>query len=271
MRKDFLTFAKLAFLVAVSYPSLGRAIIGGIPPSASVRSSTVSLVTDFRGEPATFCSGTLISSDLVLTAAHCLNHHTLGSTGRIVVSFGDESAADFSGPLIRDVVGAIAHPGYKLRINKNAQFDDVALLKLNLSAPKGYSPVPIADALAYLKPGSSLVLAGFGLRNDDRRQGGSASDGLQQVTVRILNVGNRFIVADQSGGLGACDGDSGGPGYISVGSELALVSATRGAEQESENFGCHVRGEYTNAFTYRKFIVAGAKKLRAVQPIFSSP
>ena len=270
----------LRLLAASSYaiiyfaPSVSYAVIGGSAPSAAVRASTVSIVSDYRGEPNSICSGTLISNDLVVTAAHCFSKLEFGSTGHIVISFGEKPADDFSGPLIREVeqIGRrkqiLLYPGYVHSKTRPTDLlvGDIALIKLKTSAPAWFRPAPIANAAKHLKKGDRLLLAGFGTRENQ-----GSSEGLFEASVPFISVGREFVVADQSHGTGACEGDSGGPAYIVVHKGLAVVSSTRGPDEQVEEYVCDVRASYTDLYAYRRFITEGARKLRAAEPIFLDP
>ncbi|MFP3385142.1 MULTISPECIES: trypsin-like serine peptidase [Tritonibacter] len=78
------------------------------------------------------CTGTLIASNLVLTAAHCVYD---AQTGRRVNPRGIRFEAGLDGTRVkaaRSVSKAVVHPGYRFRAGGNAQLgSDIAVLRLS--------------------------------------------------------------------------------------------------------------------------------------------
>jgi secreted trypsin-like serine protease len=231
------------------------------------------LTTDVQGDdqskaPAlqrgvSFCTGTIISPRVILTAAHCVQEFDPASRQKggllfpnasdFLVYFGTQVKNDES--YIR-AAKVVPHPEWDpaatLQPFPRTAPNDIAILVLSQDIPKGYEPVQIADPSLSLD-NEQAALAGFGVPFS-RSIGNTGT--LRQVDVRVTGVNTaakRFSV----GALfrGACAGDSGGPAFIKVGDEFQLVGATStGAELLTACIG--VINNYTDARQYKSWIAS---------------
>jgi hypothetical protein len=134
------------------------------------------------GEIRDLCTGVAVGTDLVLTAAHCLDDSVLdvGVGGRIWQRWGDE----------------------ELWI-RAASRQDVALARLpGLSAPAFL--IPSSEPAERWSRGL-VELAGAGARAD-----GSAGT-IELAVAEVLSVDERYLEVRLPQGGGPCAGDSGGP------------------------------------------------------------
>jgi secreted trypsin-like serine protease len=242
-----------------------NAIIGGEAATASDAwtRSTVAIVVGKNDVPKQFCTGTLISPNLVLTAAHCL----VGlRPGNVWVHFGEVlpknfdlsqliSVQDFTSNEKFGPISDLAFP--------DTDLNDIALLLLKKKAPAGFTPVAIKEHDS-LKAGEKLLLAGYGDTSDTSTV---HAKGLNSARVSINRFWRSLIVLDQTANAGACHGDSGGPAYIETDKGLIVAGVTRGAHNKSPH--CHAFTEYTNAAFFKDFILNSARELGAEEPKFA--
>jgi V8-like Glu-specific endopeptidase len=157
-----------------------------------------------------FCSGTLVSPTVVVTAAHCLHEDHVGA-------FAIEGVQIFFGTTVNgpgttiDVAEILLHPGF--RSGDPEQDDDVALLRLAVAAP--VEPLPLA---ATPPEGAELTVVGYG-----RDRSEVAETGVRRVgTATVEQVTDDLIVL-RAGPHDTCNGDSGGAAIAVVDGIEALV------------------------------------------------
>lgn len=242
-------------------------IIGGHSATAQDpwTSSTVSLITHYNNRAYSTCTGTLISKNLVLTATHCLEY--MGE-GLVYVYLGAKLPKKFDNRKLLKVKKWITHPDFKMVLDENEYpitgVNDVALIRLEKTAPATATPVPILNSKVPLSRGQSLLLAGYGLVQEIDTP--IDAEGLNYVRVPLAKVWNSILVTDQTNAQGACSGDSGGPAYLETKKGLIVVGITRGPHDKATD--CRHYGEYTNASHFESFILDAARELEAEAPEF---
>ena len=162
------------------------------------------------------CGGSLIDSDSVLTAAHCLvDGNGNFDTQAVTVAIGRTVLSNPGQGQIRFATFAEWHPNYN-PINSEAY--DAAVLTLD--SPVGINPIKLATSSqnGFEEPGRRLNVAGWGTTSE----GGSTTDRMREVSVPVVSDAkakaaygsgyfSKLMVAAGARGKDSCQGDSGGP------------------------------------------------------------
>ncbi|CAF0923503.1 unnamed protein product [Adineta steineri] len=217
-----------------------------------------------------YCAGSIIASDLVVTAAHCIYSEIL-TLSKLTLIAGSNllSDTDKQGQ-IRSVHEVFIHPQYDNRLTLN----DIAIIRLskpfNMSDSR-LAAICLPNAVTAEenaisedpKPGTNLVVVGWGVTESGS---GIKSKTLQQVTVQavasnstdcttstgdMVNSTLTFCAGVAGGGKDSCQGDSGGPLMAFVTDHWELVGIT------SNGYGCALPGHsgiYTRVPYFIPFI-----------------
>lgn len=267
----FLRVALLVMNVMTTAPALAAAwdwndsrdyIIGGVsvPTSDVIASTTVAIVSQ-QDQGMALCTGSLIDTDLVVTAGHCVGP----SPSKMLVVFR-QNLNDTAGAVIQ-VAGYVQDPNYGNGTN-DQDMDDIALIRFEGGLPAGYQTAKLLSDPSLLKDGMTITLAGYGITNGDPTAQASGDDGagtLRKVNTTILQApyGKTEVLVDQSKGKGACHGDSGGPAFVTAADgSLQLFGVTsRGPANQPDN--CATAGIYTNILAHLDFIQSATQELRS--------
>lgn len=166
-----------------------------------------------------FCSGTLVSPRVVLTAGHCVD--TFAGDPSVTIYFGTDVAG--AGTRL-GVVKAEAHPEWTGELVDN---HDVGLLLLDFAADPEHA-MPLHDGPPTV--GTEIVRVGFGVHDGETDE----PDGKKRSGTTSINYVSRsqdwFIAGHED--LRACRGDSGGPALVEEDGRLEILGV------HSFGFGC---------------------------------
>jgi hypothetical protein len=168
-----------------------------------------------------FCTATLVTRELVLTAAHCV-HQTSAQSMFFVI--GSEPLS----PSAQSAVSRITvHPEWVGSVNYGS---DLAVLRLTTPIDNVKPAVLYAGAASALV-GQDMTLVGYGASASPACDGrGVGAGARRQVKVRVDKVAAQWI-SYAFRGTGACNGDSGGPAFIQISGKWRQVGVTSWGDQ----------------------------------------
>jgi secreted trypsin-like serine protease len=194
-----------------------------------------------------FCTGVLIHPSIVLTAGHCF----IQTRQANVVALNASDQNQLQNAELINIRRMAVHPRYQ----QTHKLSDMSVAILRKAATT--APVPVAST-AELNGATRVTLVGFG--NDDihSTRGFGVKREVEVDMVSIRRAAADDLDADEqkfgyesdlefvAGGRGfdTCNGDSGGPVYISVGGATKVAGLTSRATDDAVN-PCGDGGIYT--------------------------
>jgi hypothetical protein len=209
-------------------------IIGG---ELSRTFAATGALVSYGGSP--FCTATLVTRELVLTAAHCVQRASAQSIFFVIGSDPSSPSAQSAVSRItmhRDWVGSVSYGS------------DLAVLRL-VTPIDSVKPVVLHGGDARALVGQTMTLVGYGASASPACDGRGVDGGVRRrVSVGIDAVANQWI-SYAFRGSGACNGDSGGPAFVEVGGQWRQVGVTSWGDQ------CCVRhGNYQRLDLHRTWL-----------------
>lgn len=227
------------------------AIVGGGVPTADGIGRTVITIVGSRGN---FCSGAMIASDIVLTAAHCVPS---GASYKIVEYDARRT------PQLRDVAAVAIHPQFSPQAMQGHRVTaDIAVLRLAAPAT-GRQAATIGVPRVPVGPSSRFTIAGIGVTiRGDGKSGGIVRAASLTTTGQPGNLQIRLVDPQTGGkqpGMGACTGDSGGPVFEDQQGRAILVGVMSWSTGPNMTAGCGGITGVTPLSLYRDWIVQTAR------------
>jgi secreted trypsin-like serine protease len=229
-------------------------IVGGtlVQPTDVVARSTV-ILTDGNA----LCSASIIDTDLLVTAAHCVT-----GVGQLYVGFTMNMNRARSSNF-QQVLGFEVTPEWAQTQGRTEAKDqgDIAVVRFAGGLPSGYEPVELLPPTDALRNGEVVVLAGYGITSAATQQGAGVLR-KTEVTVKNAAFGQTEVELDQTEGRGACHGDSGGPAFVQSGANMLLWGLTNRGYPDNGPDNCLTNSIYTRVAPYAAWIRAEAAVLR---------
>lgn len=217
-------------------------IINGAPDLEPAHSAVVALF--INGRNAGMCTGTLITRDVVLTAAHCVDQ---ARAEAVYIGFGTE--VSYRGHDMEWIQASekLVHPDY----DDDWPAYDIALLRLSRPPPADVIPIPPLPAsmrLTQADVGVELNFAGFGKTEVD--DGGRLLAVKEKVSLVCESpngcmwkgqaMAPQTLCYDQNPG-GPCSGDSGGPAFLVIDGVEYVAGVTSYGDESCRLLGCSAK------------------------------
>lgn len=240
-----------------------------------------------------YCTGILISSNVVLTAAHCIEKDKEPSfifLGKTAPFYQDR---ELENDLKYSIEKIIIHPSYSTDYKINGGNDDLAILILKEKVRAPFKAMKINEDFDFIKSGTPLHVAGFSiysapLRNNIfelfnvklaekyKPSNFGDDDSIQFLTRNVVinsdikpNVESDTIGLDQIAG-GICPGDSGGPTMIKNDNQLLLVGINRSIIDavKTQFKDCEFKAKSTSVAFHKNWINEAISEAQGELPEF---
>jgi len=242
MRRVVLT---VVLALAALLPAAPAAAITNGVPDGGGHPNVGGLVSPTQYSDGTwlYCSGTLISSTVFLTAAHCgEDGERVGVTFDTAYEAGDKV---YDGTFHADPL----YPG------NSSDSHDIAVVVLD-RAIKNIQPalLPTAGSLSGLSSTQQFTSVGYGAYEVTNEPGGHQYlyNDVRMVATGTLNATNntwlRISMNPSTGNGGTCYGDSGGPNFLGTTDIVAAITITGDMVCRSTNVDYRLDTQSARAF-----------------------
>jgi secreted trypsin-like serine protease len=249
-------------------------IVGGTVADAQRYPYYSQLILSFtKANGLSYCGGSLIASDIVLTAAHCLSVPKFGPLFSVEVWVNSTAMYDATRfGIERSAVKFVVHPDFNYLTGVN----DIAIIKLN--KPVTRVPFVKINRNASIPVTTQLLTAiGSGYTSNDAN---GLPDYLMRVSMKpvsfptckkITSARNATLVDAlmlcAGGAKDTCLGDSGGPLFIR--GRIARKDVQVGITSFGSDLGCGIAGVpsvYTRVSRYARWIDKQVCQLSSRKP-----
>lgn len=230
MRRLILTMVMATVATLLTVGPVGAITYGTIDGNAHPNVGGLVASTQYSDGTWLYCSGTLISSTVFLTAAHCDD-----DAARVRVTF-DPDYVDgdqvYAGTFHAD-------PAYN---QTQSDPHDIAVVVFDKPI-KGIQParLPPASSLSNLSGNQQFTMVGYGAYEVTNEPGGHQylyNDVRMKSTGTLNSINKSWLRISQNpatGNAGACYGDSGGPNFLGTTNIVAATTITGDAICRSTN------------------------------------
>lgn len=182
-------------------------------------------------EESSVCTGTPITEDVILTAAHCVKGNV-----RMAAIFANDMNCSSGFRASRDsIVASSFEYDHSFVESYSGFYNDVGLVRLKSKIPSDYE---ISELYAGAELSSDdVTLVGFGKTSETKSDSMILRSKTKSFKNDITVSSDRVTIEQSEGGL--CQGDSGGPIFVEVNGEKQVIGVTSYVSNRYESNICH--------------------------------
>jgi V8-like Glu-specific endopeptidase len=265
MRLAWIAACSLAAACTGTVPvgSVSSSIIGGTTDTADP--GVVLLFMTVPGQQGgSLCTGELISPHVVLSAAHCTGGEDPTVTNATWQVYTGSDFSQATAATMLPVKEAHFNPAFS--INNLAGGNDVGVAILQ-NPITNITPLAInRTPLDTTYDGKPVRFVGYGLDNAAAQSGA----GVKRQTTTTLSDHTDLLLHFTDGTHETCNGDSGGPAFMTIGAQEVIVGLTSYGDVNCDAGGYDTRVDAMLAFI-DKYVQANDPSTTAAPPDMATP